>query len=591
MSRRAVASVLGAAWLLAASVAGASSASALAAGATAPASVSFGATVPIYSAVRKAITVTASGPVTFGAGAKIDPLVGQPDDFSVVGDTCANLIIADTDTGTCVVTVEFRPFATGLRQASLQIPTTAPAATATVALSGTAVPDATGTYYGLPTPSRYLDTRPGARVPNGGTRTVQIRGVTKDGYTMPASGISAVVVNLTAVATSAKGFFTLYPNLTTLPTASTINFPAGWTGANMATVPVGTDGAIKVFNSGGPADILVDVLGWYAKDDSVRPTYDMGAQFLPATVSGDPTRIFNSLQDPANDNLPFQKGDWIEFSDTWDTAAVASAVRAYAVTLTAYRGTASGYFTAWSGGTDPLPANVSNVNYVKGIAAPNMALIPAGHYDAVTTGFRVQNFGAGAVHMIVDLIGYYVADDSAGMRFKPLTAFPAPKRILDTRFNVGLNGKFGPATARTTDATTVATSDSIYVVGNTTGVAPTASTWLTVWSGEVATPPLASTLNLTAGVNRAVSTYAPLAFNADETLTYRIYNNAGSTHVLFDAAGTLDLYPGSAVFPVSAKVAAAASDGGTADLEVAGRTVPGASTFIDGRQGSTNRRG
>ena len=122
---------------------------------------------------------------------------------------------------------------------------------------------------------------------------------------------------------------------------------------------------------------------------------------------------------------------------------------------------------------DPLPANVSNVNYLKGIAAPNMAMIPAGHYDAVTTGFRIQDFGAGSVHMIVDLLGYYVSDASAGLRFKPMTAFPAPKRILDTRNGTGLTGKFGPATARTSDATTVATSDSYYVVGNTTGVVPT----------------------------------------------------------------------------------------------------------------------
>ena len=122
------------------------------------------------------------------------------------------------------------------------------------------------------------------------------------------------------------------------------------------------------------------------------------------------------------------------------------------MTITAFRGTASGHFTAWSGGVDPLPANVSNVNYLKGIAAPNMAIIPAGHYDALVTGFRIQNFGAGSVHMIVDLLGYYVSDASFGLRFKPLTGVAAPKRILDTRDNTGTcQGKFGPKTARTVD--------------------------------------------------------------------------------------------------------------------------------------------
>ena len=89
-------------------------------------------------------------------------------------------------------------------------------------------------------------------------------------------------------------------------------------------------------------------------------------------------------------------------------------------------------------------------------------------------------------------------------------------------------------------------------------------------------------------MNRAVSTYAPLAFNVDESLTYRIYNNAGSTHVLFDAAGTLDLYPGSALVPLGAQ-AELAPTARTAGPTAGGRTVPGASTFVDGRRGSTSR--
>ena len=183
---------------------------------------------------------------------------------------------------------------------------------------------------------------------------MQITGVTKDGYTMPAiGGISAVVVNLTAVATSAKGFFTLYPNGTTLPTASTINFPAGWTGANMATVPVGADGAIKVFNSGGPADILVDVLGWYAKDDTVRAAYGMGAQFLPATDSGDPLRIYNSLKDPDNGNLPFLNGDWHRLHGHLGHRGRCVGHPGLCGHDHRLPGTASGYFTAWSGGRRP----------------------------------------------------------------------------------------------------------------------------------------------------------------------------------------------------------------------------------------------
>ena len=59
MSRRAFVSVLGAAGLLAASVAGASSASALVAGAIGPPGQDFGSK-PVFSATQAAITITAT---------------------------------------------------------------------------------------------------------------------------------------------------------------------------------------------------------------------------------------------------------------------------------------------------------------------------------------------------------------------------------------------------------------------------------------------------------------------------------------------------------------------------------------------------
>jgi hypothetical protein len=570
-------SVLGATVLLAASVVGASSASALALDAAAPPK-DFG-NVPVYSTVQQPVVVTASGgPVQFGAVPFITAVNGaqdQADDYSFVSTTCTGTIAAEA---TCTVTIAFNPFAAGLRAATLNIGTISPSATLLVSLTGTGVPDATGTYYGLATPTRFLDTRgptkTGPRLAAGSTTSVQIAGRSN----IPATGVSAVVLNLTAVTTTSQGFFTVFPSGTTRPTASTINFPSGWTGANMATVPLGADGKISIFNYGGAAHAIVDVLGWYAKDDSVRTGNGMGAQFL-STASGDPERIYDSRKDPDNGNLPFVGGDFIQFTDTWDTAASATAVKAYAMNITAVDATTSGVLTAWAGGTVPKP-NTSTVNYVKGTIAPNMSVVPAGHLTATTTGFRVQNTGSGSVHMVVDIIGYYLADDSAGLRFKPL-ASGAPVRILDTRTNVGLSGSFGPNQTRTAPATSVANVDSIYVVGNTTGDKPTSRTYLTVWSGDNVRP-LASTLNVNAGATRAVSTYASLAFNtANSALTYNVYNNAGTMRVIFDAVGTLDLYPGSAVLPASTT---------SADSHAAARSVRAAGAFADGHKSVAHRR-
>ncbi len=593
MSRRAISSVLGAVVLLAASVVGASSASALASDATAP-SLNFG-NVPVYGTVQQDVVVTATGgDVTFADAVPfLTPVNGaqdQADDFSFVSRTCIGLIAADT---TCTVTVAFNPFAAGLRQATLNIGITSPGAALLVSLSGTGVPNATGTYYGLTTPTRFLDTRgptrTGAPLAAGSTTTVQIL----NRSTIPASGVSAVVFNLTAVATTAAGYFTTYPSGKARPTTSSINFPKGWTGANMVTLPVGADGKIKLFNSGGAAHALIDVLGWYAKDDTVRAARGMGSQFR-STANGDASRLYDSRKDPDNGNLPFVGGDVLDLTDTWASPAEAATIKAYAVSITATAATGAGVFTAWAGGGITKPV-ASAVNYTKGVTAPNMVVVPAGHFDPAKpqfwapdqTGFRVANVGSGSVHMLVDLVGYYVTDDSAGMRFKPLTSANSPVRILDTRKAIGLSGAFKAGQTRTVNATGVTSSDSAYLVGNTTGITPTVSTFLTVFSGDNPLPGV-STLNVNPTLIRAVSTYAPLKFTlAGPKLTFNIFNKSGTINVLFDAAGTLDIYPGQATVPVSTP----SSSDGSSPSTSGGRTVPGGPSMPSGHKAPTARRG
>lgn len=412
-------------------------------------------------------------------------------------------------------------------------------------LSGAAAQDATGTFYGL-SPKRLLDTRKsGARQPlaAGSTTTLTLAGFNG----IPSTGASAVVINLTAVTTTSQGYFTVYPSGASRPTASSINFPAGWTGANMVTVPLGADGKLKLYNYGGPAHAIVDVLGWYAKDDSVQATQGMGTLFW-TTSSGDPERRYDSRTDPEG---AFVGGTSIEFDDDWATTADAAAVQSYVVNVTAVDATGSGVITLWQGGATPKPT-VSTVNYTKGTIAPNMAVVPAGHYNSLRTGFMLQNTGSGSVHVVVDLVGYYLSDQTEGMRFVPRAT---PKRLVDTRKPLGpdtvLTGAFGTS-PRTIDATSVTTSGSYLLVANTTGVKPTTRTYLTAWSGENPRPS-ASNLNINAGVVRSASTYAPLRniSGPPEERTFAVYNNAGSMHLVIDVAGTLDYYSSAAASPAA----------------------------------------
>ena len=178
------------------------------------------------------------------------------------------------------MTVTFNPFAAGLRQAALSIPTTSPATVVTVALTGTAVPNATGTYYGLTTPS--APSTPGRRwdVAAGGaevTASVQIT----NRFGIPATGVSAAVINLTAVRTT-SGLLQAYPSDTTRPTGRrrSTSRRAGpaptWRPCRSARTA-----RSSVYNRRRPVDILVDVLGGTPRTTRCGGRTGMGAQFLP----------------------------------------------------------------------------------------------------------------------------------------------------------------------------------------------------------------------------------------------------------------------------------------------------------------------
>jgi hypothetical protein len=124
-------------------------------------------------------------------------------------------------------------------------------------LGGT--PTQPGMFVAL-TPARVLDTRNTGNVPGNGDVTLPILG--KGG--IPATGVSAVVVNTTVTDTTAAGYLTVYPGTSALPTASNLNWVAGTTIPNLVTVGTGADGTISFHNgSGGTTQIIADTAGYY----------------------------------------------------------------------------------------------------------------------------------------------------------------------------------------------------------------------------------------------------------------------------------------------------------------------------------------
>ncbi len=394
----------------------------------------------------------------------------------------------------------------------------------------------TGAYVSVK-PARILDTRYKIGVPAvapvaaGQTVSLQVAG--RGG--VPTSGVSAVVLNLTVVTPSLGGYLTAYPAGQSLPTTSSLNFVKGATRANLVTVPLGTGGKLAIRNAGGNTNLLGDVVGYYLDGSTSAVTGSYGSY-----QSFQPFRAYDSRSD--DDRKPVVAGEYVTVPlDLGPDDSMH--VKAVAVTVTAVNPTRGGYLTAWAGDSNTLP-KTSTLNYLTGQNTPNMTIVPVttctdcGAYPM--TSFDVDNVG-GTTHLLVDVVGFFDDDTfGSGLRFKPLSA---PKRIVDTRSNLGMS-KIGAGQTKTAVApATIAGPTTGSLVANVTGVRPTASTYLTLWpnfAGE--TRPTVSNLNPAKGAVAANMAILDLGPAGD----FNVFNGSGTTDVLVDVTGTMEFYAAAA---------------------------------------------
>lgn len=125
---------------------------------------------------------------------------------------------------------------------------------------------ATGGFLLPLTPVRILDTRNGTggfSSPVGQGQTIS---VTIDGRGgVPSSGVSEVILNVTATDPTAKAsFLTIFPDGISRPLASDLNFVKGQTVPNLVFVKVGADGKVAVYNVKGTTEVIFDVAGWFS---------------------------------------------------------------------------------------------------------------------------------------------------------------------------------------------------------------------------------------------------------------------------------------------------------------------------------------
>jgi len=138
-------------------------------------------------------------------------------------------------------------------------------------------------------PFRLLDTRTGVgaaklAVVAHGTVHLQVTG--RGG--VPATGVSAVVLNVTVTAPTSPGFVTVYADGKALPGASNLNFVKAQTVPNLVIAPVGANGKVALYNgSAGTVQLLGDASGYYRSGGPIPVsfgdgTHQIGPSLLPA---------------------------------------------------------------------------------------------------------------------------------------------------------------------------------------------------------------------------------------------------------------------------------------------------------------------
>src|SRR5712692_5595908 len=316
-----------------------------------------------------------------------------------------------------------------------------------------------GGYVSL-TPARITDTRAGSGQANAGstlgagsTLSVQVTGAGG----VPATGVSAVVVNATVTNTSAASFLTAWPTGGTMPTASNLNWVAGWTVPNRVTVPVGTGGKVNFYNKFGTTDLVVDVDGYYT--DSTAS----GVFFVPQN----PTRVIDTR---------IQGGTLgAGGSSTYQVtgfAGVPTGASAALFNTTVTNTTAASFLTVYPGGA-ARPTS-SDLNWVAGQTLPNMTVATLS-----STGSVSFYNNTGSTDLVVDLSGYFGSATGGAAGFQSATATQSSVKVIFTSpMNNASSG-------------TGATNTANYCIASPTGgacTAPTAATYATADNSVTLTP-------------------------------------------------------------------------------------------------------
>ncbi len=370
-------------------------------------------------------------------------------------------------------------------------------------------------------PQRILDSRPSTQVgpfsspwAPGETRVLPVAG--HGG--VPATGVAAVVMNVTVTDTSTAGYLTAYPDLTTRPTqGSNLNWAPGVTIPNLVTVPLGTNGAVSLYVNNSSANVIVDVVGYFDADTT-------GSLFNAQS----PQRILDSR--PSTQVGPFSSpwasGETRVLPVAGHGGVPATGATAVVMNVTVTDTSTAGYLTAYPDLTT-RPTQGSNLNWAPGVTIPNLVTVPLGTNGAVS--LYVNNSSA---NVIADVVGWYAA---TGAAFHAQSS----QRVLDSRAATQVGPFSSPWAPGETRVVPVAghggvpATGATAVVMNVTVTDTSTAGYLTAYPDLTTRPTQGSNLNWAPGVTIPNLVTVPLGTNG----AVKLYVNNSSANVIADVVG------------------------------------------------------
>lgn len=370
--------------------------------------------------------------------------------------------------------------------------------------------------------------------------------------------VLAVVVNITVIAPDRAGYLRAFGTGTPEGETSVVNFRADQRVPNSAILRPGKDGKVSIRmvtpEGNGSAHLAVDVSGWFSSSEYGQ----RGAR----TVNIDPARIFDSRQ-PEFGAAPFgafaqRTIDIHGATQMDDTSNVVVPddpdVVGVILNVTGINRQPSSQTTFVSVLPDAVtnPPTTSNLNLDPGDLRANLAIVPVPP-DGQLTLFN----SVGSTHVIVDVVGYLLANEDVTTTAGRVIPLVAPFRALDTRQSEHYAQRLGPASGEDWSFDDFVADvkvggqwvgDQQGLFGNltATGLQPQypwapVQTYVSVYPSPFDAPdapPNVSNLNLGEGVavpNLALATYGATQIEgAPVERGLAVYNSEGYVHYLLD---------------------------------------------------------